>query len=1620
MTILDINDHTPTFTQSSLEIAIDENTPAGTVIVAYEKDDGNEGGEDGSGELRASSSLALYSFTDFDIDQNSNVTLSLQSPTTRKGKRYFEMDAAGVVSIAFSPDYEEDASLEYNFTITATDNGDPARSASVTFAISILDLNDNVPTFDAGVYAVIVERSENVAPERLIVLNVEDSDTTPTFAVISKETYAGLNNSAIEVRRPEHGVIEVWLVRPADHSEAPSIFFSITVADNENPLFVATADVQITVAEPVPIFAKSSSGGYITTQPVLDAVDFNVYSFDSGYFIDSLSGVVSVEHQHAKVDVEIDAKAQVSFEIVHYGFLLDEMLYTNSDILGDLRPKTVKVYAQLAAQAPERVPFPEKVLFTLSAWMAGVGAPLLQVKALVDQVTGISEGEISIPVSWQDGGGGGGGFTPESVLSVAILGDDAGSDVIGAKALTIFEGPPAPSLTGSAASPSVWAIAPSEGVRVHESANVSVHAHAPHGLSSFVVRFVVSPYLRLRSFFPASDDDWLLVVADRNHCPPYTAAAALCTSTLTLSGSRRASSNPAPQPGSLTLLAKILLAFEGPADGGPVPNWESHSMSFEFTEFLPAEEPFEAGFTSGTIDRSGTKVGSSTVQIHALEQDRVLALSLSIPNLEMLNTAVLTGAPVSTELRVYSHRGDFFATSATPSTGAGVTCHGSNANVAIVADDCSSITMLGGETAGSDSFVVTAVHSETGVETSLSLRIWFPNGPAVLRSLHDVVHQISSWPTSDCSGKKMYQGTSVTATMEFTDSKVSFDADITALVGTQVRSSHPEMGSLTAAPLADDGKSTVGAPLQFVGLDGPGASTLTLTTHNGTAVSNSLTIVTGGEGTSVGVAGLLITVLAELQLLTDNIDQKDGADGGGGGGANGNANHEPTTFYARVLRGVHQIGVPYRYTAYAVCSDGRTIPVDEASGLSWSTSASYRHVRVNGTHIARKENAPLATPPGSLEIDFSFHHSCPLEDGADGAGRSSTPGRIAGGHVSARLRASEPPAVLASRLSVVLAEGVYSADDNREVVTLEAADSDTWRYDPIYYAIVGMNYTSLAPANLGGGKPVVLVQPQPLINSLFEIGSVSGTVSVVSNGELDFEQMRELTLTVAVTNSEATARLLEAGLTPAREERLPHGDSFTVSRVDIALSDINDNAPVLPDSPRVRLLPTTVPGTVIHHVGGTDADSGDNAALHYSVLSESPPGIVAVDGPSGLVVLQNELPRGLLYGEVRVRAADRGSTPFSRAANGTFILEVFDPEYLVQLDLELTPAVFGMLKNDFAAVIGAQIGVAVHLAGEQVQVDAADGDAHVRAFVVHALDKYIGLDHTTLLEEIAQVQLLTVYGGMLSKDLADLLGSIDFQNSFGTKSPAAITAFNYTTAADWSGIIRDGGSGMQGNTSTLGAAADQSKSSEIGLGVGLGAIVLLAIIGIVVGIVMQRNRQNEHDRQLRHLLEGSSAAQSGIIGGALFSFSGGEVDPMTGGQFFQDYQAKAGGSPGIANAFQGFAHPTAATAEELQSDFKNPLFDENAPVGAPNYASESRPAASFAWMPSPANPLFGLDQDGDGAVERKEVDDAALMAAGLPNRNFAPLVSETHAASITAESALVAEFQSYLASSDAY
>ena len=121
VTLLDVNDNVPIFTQNTYAVTIDENMAVNTTVIAVVAND-------------------------IDSGVNGNIGYSIESGD---GGTHFTIDA-GVRQISTSPVADIDYELQPNYVLVvkATDEGTPVKSSFCIVKITVTDLNDNDPVFN--------------------------------------------------------------------------------------------------------------------------------------------------------------------------------------------------------------------------------------------------------------------------------------------------------------------------------------------------------------------------------------------------------------------------------------------------------------------------------------------------------------------------------------------------------------------------------------------------------------------------------------------------------------------------------------------------------------------------------------------------------------------------------------------------------------------------------------------------------------------------------------------------------------------------------------------------------------------------------------------------------------------------------------------------------------------------------------------------------------------------------------------------------------------------------------------------------------------------------------------------------------------------------------------------------------------------------------------------------------------------------------------------------------------------------------------------------------------------------------------------------------------------------
>ncbi|XP_069489759.1 cadherin EGF LAG seven-pass G-type receptor 2 isoform X2 [Ambystoma mexicanum] len=189
-----------------------------------------------------------------------------------------------------------------------------------------------------------------------------------------------------------------------------------------------------------------------------------------------------------------------------------------------------------------------------------------------------------------------------------------------------------------------------------------------------------------------------------------------------------------------------------------------------------------------------------------------------------------------------------------------------------------------------------------------------------------------------------------------------------------------------------------------------------------------------------------------------------------------------------------------------------------------------------------------------------------------------------------------------------------------EVLTVRATDGDASINANILYRIL----------NNGG------------LNEVFEIDPRSGVIR--TKGMVDRETVESYQL-----------------LVEANDQGKDPGPRSSTANIQITVEDDNDNAPQFSEKRYVVQVPEDVAtGTQVLQVTATDRDKGNNAVVHYSVMSGNTRGQFYVDAQSGNIDVVSQLDYEMTREyTLRIRAQDGGRPPLSNIS-GLVTVQVLD------------------------------------------------------------------------------------------------------------------------------------------------------------------------------------------------------------------------------------------------------------------------------------------------------------------------------------------------------------------------
>ncbi|NXB24508.1 PCDGA protein, partial [Rhagologus leucostigma] len=181
--ILDINDNSPSFPESSSVLEISENTAPGTRFPLERAHDPD---------------IGVNSLQNYECSESSDFTLDVKDGND--GVKYPEL------ILVKSLDREQQAA--HSLILTATDKGNPVKSGSTTIKIIVIDGNDNAPEFTQSVYKATV-REDVAVGSRVLQVTATDRDEGPNAEV--KYSFFKIPEKFEKTFKmdPENGEIEI-------------------------------------------------------------------------------------------------------------------------------------------------------------------------------------------------------------------------------------------------------------------------------------------------------------------------------------------------------------------------------------------------------------------------------------------------------------------------------------------------------------------------------------------------------------------------------------------------------------------------------------------------------------------------------------------------------------------------------------------------------------------------------------------------------------------------------------------------------------------------------------------------------------------------------------------------------------------------------------------------------------------------------------------------------------------------------------------------------------------------------------------------------------------------------------------------------------------------------------------------------------------------------------------------------------------------------------------------------------------------------------------------------------------------------------------------------------------
>uniref|UniRef100_A0ABM5G9Z3 Protocadherin gamma-B4-like isoform X26 n=1 Tax=Pogona vitticeps TaxID=103695 RepID=A0ABM5G9Z3_9SAUR len=247
--VTDANDNLPIFTQDVYKVSLQENTPAGSLVlqvIATDKDDGT------NAQIR-------YEFSNIPVN----------------GQKKFRLDPIdGIIYLREQLDFEE--VKQYTMTVAAKDGGGLATHCNIE--VTVLDENDNAPEVTlASIFSPVPE--DAVSGTVIALINVNDKDTGEN----GEATCHLQEDLPFKILFSSNNYYKLLTDRPLDREKTPGYNITITATDKGTPPLSTQKVIPLQISDindNAPAFEKSTYNIYVPENNPSGASIFTIKATD--------------------------------------------------------------------------------------------------------------------------------------------------------------------------------------------------------------------------------------------------------------------------------------------------------------------------------------------------------------------------------------------------------------------------------------------------------------------------------------------------------------------------------------------------------------------------------------------------------------------------------------------------------------------------------------------------------------------------------------------------------------------------------------------------------------------------------------------------------------------------------------------------------------------------------------------------------------------------------------------------------------------------------------------------------------------------------------------------------------------------------------------------------------------------------------------------------------------------------------------------------------------------------------------------------------------------------------------------------------------------------------------